>query len=467
MKIVSIKNSLVLLGITALILGAVGPAGAEYNNQCPDHTDGSRPYLLKNGTELNSLPPGTSIEGGTPLLLGEVSEFDSNVCMHVTGSDGFSTMADDQRLYVFGFKDQTGKPMQDTPGGDLGAIGAGVLGANQPSPEIELNEGDNFFLTLSNPGMVVRPDLFDPHTIHYHGFPNASGVFDGVPEMSLSINQESSITYFYNNEEPGTFAWHCHVEATEHMQMGMLGALSVKPRQNRDWDEALPTQNAPVHIHTAGDQYVYNDEDGDTHYDVEKTLLLGALDGQFHIDSETVQPLPFALMDNNYPTINGRGYPDTVSTTAPLTDFSDWSSFGEQGTGPSGDCIGDDCRNTQPIHSIVTASAGDTILLRLVNLDVTRAYTVQLSGGLKFNVVGRDARINRGKGVATDTGDGGGKNLAYKTSSIDVDGGTTHDVLIDTTGIPAGTYVFYTTNMNYLSNNQEDFGGMMTTITIN
>ena len=37
----------------------------------------------------------------------------------------------------------------------------------------------------------------------------------------------------------------------------------------------------------------------------------------------------------------------------------------------------------------------------------------------------------------------------------------------DTTGILPGTYFLYTTNLNNLSNNTEDFGGMMTEIVIN
>ena len=30
--------------------------------------------------------------------------------------------------------------------------------------------------------------------------------------------------------------YHCHVEAAEHMQMGMLGNLFVRPRQNKTAD---------------------------------------------------------------------------------------------------------------------------------------------------------------------------------------------------------------------------------------
>ena len=50
-----------------------------------------------------------------------------------------------------------------------------------------------------------------------------------------------------------------------------------------------------------------------------------------------------------------------------------------------------------------------------------------------------------------------------------VGGGESYDAIIDTTGVPAGTYMLYTTNLNYLSNNTETndaFGGMATEIRV-
>ena len=147
------------------------------------------------------------------------------VCKHLAAGDGFSTMADGKPLYGFGFSDLTGVlPAQ--------AISTGLLAANFAAPTIELKEGDKFYLTLTNVGMVIRPDLFDPHTVHFHGFPNQAPVFDGMPEGSFGINMGSSVTYFYNITEPGTYIYHCHMEATEHMQMGMLGQIYVRPAQD-------------------------------------------------------------------------------------------------------------------------------------------------------------------------------------------------------------------------------------------
>ena len=60
-----------------------------------------------------------------------------------------------------------------------------------------------------------------------------------------------------------------------------------------------------------------------------------------------------------------------------------------------------------------------------------------------------------------------GTTLHYKTNSYTLGGGMAADLILDTTGIAPGTYYLYAANLNYLSNYQEDFGGMMTEIHIN
>jgi FtsP/CotA-like multicopper oxidase with cupredoxin domain len=348
--------------------------------------------------------------------------------MHLGGGDGFINMADGRLQYMFGFSDLTGYT-------EAQAMEAGSLAANFPAPTITLKQGQEFYLTLSNVGMMIRPDLFDPHTVHFHGFPNASAVFDGVPDASISINMGSSLTYYYNLVEPGTYMYHCHVEATEHMQMGMLGNLYVQPIQND-----LPAgTNLNGFTHQAGNKYVYNDGDGSTYYDVEYPLQIGSFDAEFHDASLNVQPLPFADMRDNYAMLNGRGYPDTVNPAALVPPAE------------NGDKV------SQPVSALVTATQGEKVLLRISNLNVTRFYTLQAMG-LKMRVVGTGARLLRGP-TGIDT--------AYETNSVTLGGGESVDVIIDTAAASPGTYFLYTTNLNYLSNGAEDFGGMMTEIRIN
>jgi FtsP/CotA-like multicopper oxidase with cupredoxin domain len=354
-------------------------------------------------------------------------DYDPNVkCIHLSSGDGFAKMADGRELYIFSYGDITGSDEAD-------AIVDGTLFANLPAPAIVLEEGQQVYLTLSNVGMVLRPDLFDPHTVHFHGFPNASAIFDGVPDNSISINVGSSLTYFYNIVEPGTFMYHCHVEAAEHMQMGMLGNLYVKPAQNGTSYEYPPGSGK---FYT---QFVFNDGDGSTGYDVEFPLQLSSMDPVFHQASQDVQPLPFADMHDTYPMINGRGYPDTVATT-PIT---------QPVQNPHG-------RVVQGENALITAQVDQKILLRVSSLSTTEFFSIKALG-LDMQVIARGA-----KQLRTSSG----TPNPYMTNTITVGGGEALDVIIDTAGVTPGTYYLYTTNLNHLSNDQEDFGGIMTEIVI-
>jgi hypothetical protein len=213
------------------------------------------------------------------------------------------------------------------------------------------------------------------------------------------------------------------------MQMGMLGSLFIRPAQ----DGTAKTYGGRTYT-----KFVYNDGDGSTGYHKESTLQLGSMDHVFHELHLGIQPLPFANMKDTYPMLNGRGYPDTVNPGAlPGPD--------ENGNIAS-----------QKVSSQATVTQGERLLLRLSNLNVTRFYTVTALG-LPMKVVGGGARIARGPS---------GQDLAYDTSSVTLGGGEAVEVMIDTANVAKGTYFLYTTNLNYLSNNDEDYGGMMTEIVV-
>jgi hypothetical protein len=125
-------------------------------------------------------------------------------------------------------------PSRTISGTDPAAImNTGVMNGNIPAPEIAMDEDDELFLDLTNVGMIMRPDLFEQHTVHFHGYPNASSFYDGVPDASLAINIGATFTYYYLAPDAGTYFWHCHITPPEHLQMGMVGQLFVRPRQNR------------------------------------------------------------------------------------------------------------------------------------------------------------------------------------------------------------------------------------------
>ena len=364
-------------------------------------------------------------------------------CKHLAAGDGFISMADGRSLYTFGFADVTTKlPTQVT---------LDTLDAKFSAPTIEINEGNDFYLTLTNVSMALRPDLFDPHTVHFHGFPQQPPVFDGMPEGSFGVNMGSSVTYFYKLNDPGTYMYHCHQEATEHMQMGMLGNLYVKPAQDSNTTLLNLGTARPAPNNVAFKGFVYNDGDGSTAYDVAKALQLTSMDHVFHELHLGVQPLPFKEMKDTYPMINGRGYPDTVNPAALDPPAEKVEFLTAQGIAEA------DVESSQLTDARVVATSGQRILLRLSNLSVTNYFTITAQG-LPMKVVGAGARQLRGPD---------GKDLYYDTSSVTLGGGESVEVLIDTTGVSPGTYFLYTTNLNYLSNFAEDNGGMMTEVVIN
>ena len=347
----------------------------------------------------------------------------------------------------------------------------GVMNGNIPAPLMAIDEDDEFFLTLSNVGMIMRPDLFEQHTVHFHGYPNASAFYDGVPDASVAINIGGSFTYYYLAPDAGTYFWHCHITPPEHLQMGMVGQIYVRPRQNRvatggSLHAALVAQQGDLRTactpsadilctnpvpstdngatRAATGKYAYNDGDGSTYYDVEYPIQIHGFDPNFHFVGMTFNPEGFTDMKDKYFLLNGRSYPDTV-TTGPLeTESADGRSH-----------------FSQPLPSIINIPAGKKALLRISDLDVSE-YQTLASLGIRMHVIGYNAKLLR---------DQAGNNLYYNTNSITLGGGESLDVILDasdTTKYPSGSvFYLYTPNLDHLSNDAENFGGLMTEVHIN
>src|ERR1700751_2404145 len=367
----------------------------------------------------------------------------------------------------------------------------GVMNGNMPAPLMAIDEDDEFFLTLSNVGMIMRPDLFEQHTVHFHGYPNASSFYDGVPDASVAINIGGSMTYYYLAPDAGTYFWHCHITPPEHLQMGMVGQLYVRPRQNRvpsgnNLHDSLVTQqgdlrtkcdsndvlcsnpvpaanaatraaagtlcaggSAPV---SAQPKYVYNDGDGTTCYAVGYPIQIHGFDPNFHFVGMTFNPEGFADMKDKYFLLNGRSYPDTVAAGPQMTQSSDGR-----------------VHYSQPLPAIINIPQGGRALLRISDLSVSEYATLQ-SMLIPMKVVGFNAKLLR---------DQSGNNTEYFTNSITLGGGESLDVILDvsdascgstgcsSTLYPAGSvFYLYTPQLDHLSNDAENFGGLMTEVHI-
>ncbi len=439
-------------------------------------------------------------------------------CQQISGGDGFMTEADGNQTFMFSFGPLSGLGLiqNGLPGTQLasefvqpynnpfldlaqtkpdptynshlpvnlnGAVtdvaeimNIGVMNGNIPAPLMAFDEDDEFFLTLSNVGMIMRPDLFEQHTVHFHGYPNASSFYDGVPDASVAINIGGSMTYYYLAPDAGTYFWHCHITPPEHLQMGMVGQLYVRPRQNRvpvgthlftalQWQQQdlrtacspsdilcatpLPSSDNGFTQGTSGyTKYAYNDGDGSTRYDVELPIQIHGFDPNFHFVGMTFNPEGFADMKDKYFLLNGRSYPDTINTVGNGTPSPNGPIYTEGSDGIS--------RPSQPMASTLSVTAGQRVLLRISDLDVSEMQTLA-SIGLPMQVIALNARLLR---------DSSGNNLYYNTNSVTLGGGESLDVIIDTTGVTPGTYFLYTPQLDHLSNDAENFGGLMTEIKV-
>ena len=570
-------------GVGGVGIGPTGPGGngttaqggGSFRVQCPTTTP-LHPTAISNsapGTPLTeAAEPAYTGPAVTPETVGGQSlSYTLNggtvKCQEISGGDGYSTMADGNQIFMFSFGPLSGmdlikngqagtlfaadfnnyynEPNQpavsaapgDTPDpsydpkranslngavADPGTImEIGVLNGNIPAPLMAFDEDDEFFLTLSNVGMIMRPDLFEEHTVHFHGYPNASSYYDGVPDATWAINIGGSATYYYVAPDAGTYFWHCHITPPEHLQMGMVGQLYVRPRQNRepagtnlynavagsatsgtfgslpgpgmqsDLRTACPGTgttpaagytygasgsidilcSAPIPladtgaVQVAGAKYAYDDGDGSTRYDIDVPIQIHGFDPNFHFVGMTFNPEGFADMKDKYFLLNGRSYPDTISAPSTNPGYAGLTP-NAPAQDPTSNAIGTEdsdglTRYSQPLPTLITlhsspANGPSRALLRIADLDVTE-YQTLASLGIPMTVVGFNAKLLR---------DQAGNNLFIKTNSITLGGGESLDAILDATGVPPGTYFLYTPNLDHLSNDAENFGGLMTEVVV-
>jgi FtsP/CotA-like multicopper oxidase with cupredoxin domain len=528
----------VLICVVALCASA-----QSFRVQCPGSTI-THPTAANNNSQPPYNGPTQFVAGSAGYLAPTTATVHGAIkCQQISGGDGYATMGDGTQTYMFSFGPLSGlyDMSQGLPGtqypavfnnvfpGNLrpgdpattviasgpgsftynGAVGlapdldnggaldghvdprpimdVGVMNGNIPAPMIAMDEDDEFFLTLTNVGMIMRPDLFEQHTVHFHGYPNASAFFDGVPDASVAINIGGSFTYYYLAPDAGTYFWHCHISPPEHLQMGMVGQLYVRPRQNQvpvgsSLYAALQHQNGIGLVGQTADlrtvcstatdilcstslpatpnsvtraatgKYAYNDGDGSTYYDVEYPLQIHGFDPNFHFVGMTFNPEAFADMKSKFFLLNGRSYPDTVTPGPLATQSSDGK-----------------VHFSQPLPSIINIPAGGKALLRIADLAVDE-YGTLATLGIPMKMVGFNAKLLR---------DQAGNNLEFYTHSITLGGGESLDVILDASDAgcgsigcaaalyPAGSvFYLYTPQLDHLSNDQENFGGMMTEVHI-
>lgn len=325
--------------------------------------------------------------------------------LRLAATDGFISLPGRDPLYVFGF-------LNVPFGAEIADLAPYKGNVQVPSPIIGIDEDDELHLKLTNIGLVMRPDLDDSHTVHWHGFRNPIAIFDGVPEASISVPPNRDFTYAYRLHDEGTYMYHCHFEDVEHVQMGMTGIVFVRPAQNKTGAAGGPVARLGGDAASPVMGYAYNDGVAPTNtlstaYDREFALLLNEIDPRPHDLLVAVQEFIWSNYKASYWVINGRAYPDTIKLNH------------------------DPSLPNQPLSSLIQVKAGERILLRFANLGYEQ-HAMQLPS-IPLRVVGEDATFLRSPS---------GNNLSYFTNTIYIGPGEARDVMFNAPAYSSSATVF-------------------------
>ncbi|WP_323095589.1 multicopper oxidase domain-containing protein [Intrasporangium sp. YIM S08009] len=351
--------------------------------------------------------------------------------------------------YVFGFRNVTGMTTtQRLAQKNKAQHSAPLFWVDQYDP----NAHNEFRVQLTNLGLALRPDLFDAHTLHWHGFRNVIPFFDGEPTGSVSVPAGREFTYVYRPRDPGTYMFHCHVEDVEHVHMGMTGLVFVRPIQ----DGQSKTYQGRTYT-----KFLYNDGDGSTGHDREFAMFLSEVWAEAHWADAHIQLPEWSDYRADFALLNGRVYPDTLEPNGPSVN----AFHTESGVtfDPSGDLIAPAGRpdlQYQPNSSLVRCNSGERVALRFANLGFRES--AMTTSGIRMRVVGRDATPMRGRD-GTDT--------SYETETLNIGPGESYDVVFTAppkTGSGAyDTYYLYNRAFNRSNNLAPGgFGGQATEIRV-
>jgi len=399
------------------------------------------------GTVVGGTLMANSVAGrGAPVLgqalpLSDAIDYITLQSVRIMATDGFISLpkrrhgvanpASANPVYAIGFRavddlrtEANGGELDWNPGRLIEKYKGKVM---HTAPTIVAIEGEEMAVVLTNLGLVDRADLSDSHTLHWHGFRNATAVFDGVPELSISVPSGRDLPYFFDlktADEPGqskgsagTYMYHCHFEDTEHVQMGMTGVVFVEPRDM--WFDALGNNIARRKV-------AYNDNPAgiDSSFDREFAFLMNEIDTHPHDSLHAIQEFVWSDYKANYWTINGRSYPDTVIPQ--ITPQESAAAYQETLAMPAVPTTADEIAEAEMYYqqntSLIQCRAGDRVLLRIASLGY-EIHSIEVAGINDMTVIAHDASLLMGKNGSSD--------MTYRARRIELGPGEARDAIIN------------------------------------
>jgi FtsP/CotA-like multicopper oxidase with cupredoxin domain len=282
----------------------------------------------------------------------------------------------------------------DTPDGDsLLVWGYGVTGnpngMQYPGPTLIVNEGDEVVITLRN-ALTVPVSMVFPG----QGRVTATGGSAGL--LTQEATAGATVEYRFTASRPGTYLYHSGTRPELQLEMGLVGAIIVRP-------SGYAASNRRAYGHA-----------GST-YDHEYLFLLSEMDPRVH---NLVEFGGIAVVDNTQHKpvlwfINGRNAPDTM-----LMDGVPWMPH-------------------QPYGAMARMHPGEKVLMRIVGAG--RDLHPFHHHGNFATLIARDGRL---LASAAGAGEPGLPDLATTDFTQQVLPGATMDAIFQWTGKGLGFDIY-------------------------
>ena len=276
------------------------------------------------------------------------------------------------------------------------ANGAGPM--QYPGPTLFVNQGDTVTVTLANQLSVPVSILFPGQT----GV-TAMGGAPGIITREV-LPSGAPVTYTFVATHPGTYTYHSGTRSDLQIEMGLIGALIVRPA---GFD---PTPPDPVSPAPNPNRRAYNGTGSE--YDREYLFLLSEMDPDLHqiVELEGPDKADLTVRFANNWFINGRCGPDT------MLDEMVWML------------------PTQPYNSLPRMHPGERVLMRLIG-GGRDLHPFHHHGANSWTIAKDGRLLESAPGTS-------GADLAYSDFTITVAPGETYDAIYQWTGEKLGWDIY-------------------------
>ena len=205
-------------------------------------------------------------------------ETDPQQTFSLTAGDGYVSTPDGTSIYMWSYGMSSGK-------------------WQLPGPTLCVTSGERVTVILHNTLPEATSIVFPGQRgVKADGNP-AQPQFSDTGAMTSMVQpadaKDGSVTYEFTAGRPGTYLYKSGTDAEKQTQMGMYGALVVRP------------QGAPNQVNDRADS-AFNPEH-------EYVFVLSEIDPDVHLAVERGEPVDWGSYRARYYMINGRSMPDTLA----------------------------------------------------------------------------------------------------------------------------------------------------------